>query len=90
MDELENFSTWCRIVGDDLIQYLQDKIEKSYEELRKHCHEGKWHAMNVTVSTVVRDDQIVHILTAQLVKVEFLQRQQIQQSLNPNNGLRRV
>lgn len=85
MEELENFSTWCDIVGSVSSEQLEKDIENSYACLREHCHSGKWHPMNVTVSTVVKDEEVVHILTAQLVKVEYLQQQQLRSRLQGNH-----
>lgn len=88
MEELDNFSTWCHIVGSEYAAKLQQLIEDSYARLRVHCHVEKWHAMSVTVATVVKDDEVVHIMTAQLVKVDYLQKQQMRQQLQ--GGLHRA
>lgn len=84
MDQLENFSTWCDINEAEKIDELEKKIKRSYEALREYCLTLKWQVAGLTVSTVTRDNNVIHILTAQLVSVAFLQRQRVQQSLSPN------
>lgn len=92
MDELGNFDTWCFIDKNQDMAVLEKTIEETYRVIRMRCHSEKWHPANVTVSLSARGEEIVHVTTVQVVKLEFIQRQQLQQSLSPNGGppIRRV
>jgi len=96
----DNFSTWVKttagcISEQGLAVDFDAAVEMVYELLRQYCEEEQWVPTNVTqcFSTASHGTDVLCVMTitAQLVKQEFLARQQFQQNLNPHtpNGLRR-